>query len=242
MRLFIIRHAQADYRRGIQLDSLPPAERSFLTDPELSETGRQQAALLSEHLKPRAMPANETQPAPTKVSGFAISRLYCSPMRRALQTARPVAAALGLPAEIWLDVHEVGGIRYDAGDGRGPQGYAGLSRAEVAAQFPGFVLPADFAEAGWWDRPPEQEEYVARLRRVARAVRAMARSGEGNIAVITHGTAANCLLHALFGSESYEEFYFCHANTGITSVDFSEDETFLRYHNRLDHLPDSLIT
>lgn len=242
MRLYVIRHAHVNYRRGIKLESLPPEERSYLSDPPLTDIGRQQAALLGEHLKPRALPVEGTPPIPMDRSGFSISRLFCSPMRRALQTAQPVAAALGLPAEIWLDVHEVGGIRYDQGDGRGPQGFAGLSRAEVEEHFPGFVIPADFAEGGWWDRPAELDEYTARLKRVAQAVRAMAQSGEENFAIITHGTAANCLLHALLGSESHEDFYFNHSNTGITSVTFRENETLLRYQNRLEHLPDSLIT
>ena len=240
MRLYIIRHAQVTYRPGTLLASVPPDERSNLTDPGLSELGRKQAAALGEHMKLRATPG-EQQPLHGDRSGYAIERLFCSPMRRALQTAQPVATALGLQPEIWLDLHEFGGSRYDEGDGQGPRGFSGLTRAKVEEQFPGFVIPNEFADDGWWNRPPEQEtEFVARMAGVAESLRAMARSTDEHVAIITHGTAASFLLHALLGSNKHEEFYFNHYNTGITSLAFLENETFLRYQNRVEHLPDDL--
>ena len=243
MRLYIIRHGHVTYRRGIPLDSVPPEERSFLPDPALTEVGRKQAALLGEYLSRKSESSEQSQPLPMNRSGFAITRLFCSPMRRALQTARPVAAALGLRAEIWLDLHELGGIRYDEGDGRGARGFPGLSRAEVEEQFPGFIIPTDFSNAGWWNRPPEQEvEYLPRLVGMAQALRTMAKSTDEHVAIITHGTAASHILHALLGSQEHESFYFNHSNTGITSLTFREKEIVLSYLNRLEHLPDELIT
>lgn len=243
MRLSIIRHAQVAYRHGGSLASVPPEERSFLSDPALSETGRKQAALLAEHIKSKSLPAGRQQPLPHDRPGFAITRLYCSPMRRALQTAQPVAEALGVSPEIWLDLHELGGIRHDEGDGRGPRGFPGLTRAEVEAQFPGFVIPADFADSGWWNRPPEEEDAgLARLARVAQALRTLAESTDEHIAIITHGTAANYVLHALLGSTDQGRIHFSHNNTGITSVTFGDDETTIRYLNRVEHLPDELQT
>ena len=243
MRLYIIRHGHVTYRRGIPLDSVPPEERSYLPDPALTEVGRKQAVLLGEHLSRDTALSEQPQPPPMDRSGFAITRLFCSPMRRALQTAQPVAAALGLQAEIWLDLHELGGIRHDEGDGRGARGFPGLSRAEVEEQFPGFIIPTDFSNAGWWNRPPEQEvEYLPRLVGVAQALRTMAKSKDEHVAIITHGTAASHILHALLGSQEHECFYFNHSNTGITSLTFRENEIVLRYLNRLEHLPDDLIT
>ena len=241
MRLYIIRHAHVAYRRGVALASVPPAERRLLSDPALSAWGQEQAALLAEHLGKRPEPADQ-QPLHGERPGFAIARLFCSPMRRALQTAQPVAAALGLRPEIWLDLHEMGGIRYDEGDGRGAQGFPGLSRAEVEEQFPGYVIPAGIADDGWWNRPPEQEAaFLSRVARVAEQLRSMAQRTHEDIAVITHGTAANYLLHALLGSEGQDAFYFNHYNTGITNLVFLAEETFLRYQNRLEHLPDAML-
>ena len=53
------------------------------SDPELAETGWQQARRL-----------------PDALARFEVSRLVSSPQRRARQTAAPVADALGLPLEI----------------------------------------------------------------------------------------------------------------------------------------------
>ena len=243
MRLYIIRHGHVTYRRGIPLDSVPPEERSYLPDPALTEVGRKQAVLLGEHLSRDTASSEQPQPPPMDRPGFAITRLFCSPMRRALQTAQPVAAALGLQAEIWLDLHELGGIRYDEGDGRGARGFPGLSRAEVEEQFPGFIIPTDFSNAGWWNRPPEREvEYLPRLVGMAQALRTMAKSTDEHVAIITHGTAASHILHALLGSKAHENFNFNHSNTGITSLTFREKEIVLSYLNRLEHLPDELIT
>ena len=242
MRLYIIRHGHVTYRRGIPLDSVPPEERSYLPDPALTEVGRKQAVLLGEHLSRDTASSEQPQPPPMDRSGFAITRLFCSPMRRALQTAQPVAAALGLRAEIWLDLHELGGIRHDEGDGQGARSFSGLSRAEVEQSFPGFVIPEDFADTGWWDPPPEGDQYLARLERVVQALRAMARTTDEHIALITHGSAASCLLHALLGSNAHEDFDFNHSNTGITSLTFRENQITLRYQNRLEHLPDDLLT
>ncbi len=243
MRLYIIRHGHVTYRRGIPLDSVPPEERSYLPDPALTEVGRKQAVLLGEHLSRDTASSEQPQPPPMDRSGFAITRLFCSPMRRALQTAQPVAAALGLRAEIWVDLHELGGIRHDEGDGQGARGFPGLSRAEVEEQFPGFITPTDFSNAGWWNRPPEQEvEYLPRLVGVAQALRTMAKSTDEHVAIITHGTAASHILHALLGSNAHEDFDFNHSNTGITSLTFRENQITLRYQNRLEHLPDDLLT
>ena len=243
MRLYIIRHGHVTYRRDIPLASVPPEERSYLSDPALAEIGRKQAALLGAHLSKKLGLEDQSEPLPDVRSGFAITRLFCSPMRRAMQTAQPVAAALGLHPEIWLDLHELGGIRYDEGDGRGARGHSGLTRAEVDEQFPGYVIPPDFADDGWWNRPPEREaESLPRLARVAQELRTMAKSTDEHIAIITHGTASNYILHALLSSEEQGEFYFNHNNTGMTSLAFTENETMLLYQNSVEHLPDDLLT
>ena len=243
MRLYIIRHAHVTYRRGISLASVPPEERSHLPDPPITELGRQQATLLGQHLSRTADPSDQAESRQVDRLGFAISRFYCSPMRRALQTAQPVAAALGLRAEIWLGLHELTGLWHDEGDGRGARGFPGLTRAEVEEQFPDFVISPDFADDGWWNRPPETEaEYLPRLKRVAQNLRTMAMGTDEHVAIVTHGTASNYILHGLLGSKEYEKIYFNHAHTGMSSLTIRENETTLRYQNRVEHLPDDLVT
>ena len=242
MRLYIIRHAHVTYRRGVPLASVPPEERSHLPDPPITEMGRQQATLLGQHLRRKSDPSDQAQARQVDRLGFAISRLYCSPMRRALQTAQPIAAALGLRPEIWMDLHELRGIIHDEGDGRGERNFPGLSRAEVEQGFPEFVIPSNFADPGWWNPPAEGDQPVDRLERVARDLLTMAMDTDEHIAVVTHGTASSYILHGLLGSKEYEKVYFNHAHTGMSSLTIRENETTLRYQNRVEHLPDDLVT
>lgn len=79
MELLLIRHALP---RRVELESGP-------ADPELSETGHQQARHLAEYLE-----------------GEQIDRLVTSPLKRAVQTAAPITDLLGLHAEVHDGVSE----------------------------------------------------------------------------------------------------------------------------------------
>ena len=70
MELLLIRHALPVRIEG---------EEGTAADPELAELGHEQARALAEYL-----------------GGEKIDVLYASPLRRALQTAEPVSARLGL--------------------------------------------------------------------------------------------------------------------------------------------------
>ncbi len=163
-------------------------------------------------------------------------------MRRALQTARPIVAALGLRPEIWVNLHELGGVQHDEGDGQGARNFPGLSRAEVEQSFPEFLIPSNFADLGWWNPPPEGDQPIERLDSAAQDLHSMAMSTDEHIAVVTHGTAASYLLHGLIGSKGQESVYFNHAHTGVTSLTLAKNETSLRYQNSVEHLPDDLVT
>lgn len=77
MEFWFIRHAQPAW----DIDGLS------VDDPPLTEIGRRQAALLADRLR-----------------GIRADRLIVSPLRRARETAEPVAEALGLEPEVhdWL--------------------------------------------------------------------------------------------------------------------------------------------
>ena len=129
MRLYLIRHGQsvnnALYEQGLERD------RHF--DPDLTEIGHEQARRVAQYLaESNDMPGRLSEP-------FKLSHLYCSAMTRAMQTAQPIAAALNIQPEVWVDVHETGGLfltdvaiiqRIDA-DGLG--GGAGSTFAAVPA-------------------------------------------------------------------------------------------------------------
>lgn len=239
MELFIIRHAQSS--NNALLD-----QRYRVVDPPLTETGLQQAARVARHLAngfDHETKAIEGQPADASLNGMRITRLYCSAMLRALQTAQFIGAALGLKPHVWVDLHEEGGMWLDHGEAEGIRGYPGLTRAEIVQRFPESVLPEEIAEQGWWRYSREEwTPFLERAARVAARLRAQATDNE-RIAIVTHGGFGAFLLRALVGAPLDANVFFHHDNTGVTRVRFRPDgRVSIRYQNRVDHLPADLIT
>ena len=233
MELYLIRHGQSHN------NAVDGAER--VCDPPLTEVGELQAPAVAQHLKSDVQKSVWDS---ERRSGYGITRLYCSPMLRALQTAAPIAEALEIRAEVWIEVHEEGGIWLDKDDGRGPVGYPGMTRSEVKARFPDYVLPTEMAEVGWWNRPKEtEEEWRARAGRVAAELRGRFGGTQERIGIVTHGGFANHFLHALLHNGAIQGYYFSHQNTAISRIDFLEDGSVrVRYLNRVEHLPPELVT
>jgi len=236
MQLYIIRHAQST--NNVLLD-----QRDRVCDPPLTELGLRQADLLAQHLadggqlEPPGSGADDCGPG-----GYCITRLYCSAMWRALQTAAPIGRALGLQPEVWADIHEQGGIYLDH-NGRGRVGYPGKTRQEIQAVFPGYVLPDNVTSYGWWDRP--YEEWPAcyeRAARVAEQLRQWA-AGDERVALITHGGFIDALLKTLLDQSPGRRFFYYHYNVAISRIDFRRDGRLgIHYMNRVGHLPPELIS
>jgi probable phosphoglycerate mutase len=97
MRALLLRHGESASNADSQAIALPEE-----IGDRLSERGREQARAAAEALR-----------------GSGITRLLCSPMRRAMETAEPVSEALGLPLSVLPYVHE---LREGAGYGElGPE-------------------------------------------------------------------------------------------------------------------------
>lgn len=242
MDLHIIRHAQSTNNALFD-------QSTRVCDPLLTELGHRQARLLAEHLAGACDGEGEnTSPDPEAgprhdASGYGITRLICSPMRRTLLTAQPVGQALGLHPEIWLDIHEHGGIYLDHGDGVGKVGYPGIGRDELLAQFPGYIVPDGLTAAGWWhDGYEEWAQCAARAAAVAARLRALA-AADAKIALVTHGAFSSELLNALLGPAVAQPAFYHHDNVGISLVRFKPDgRVSVRYLNRIAHLPPELVT
>jgi 2,3-bisphosphoglycerate-dependent phosphoglycerate mutase len=235
MQLYIIRHAQST--NNALLD-----QRYRVSDPPLTELGYRQAELLAEHL------ANGIQRTASLTIGattgsYGITRLYCSPMRRSLQTALPVGQALGLRPEVWIDIHEYGGIWLDHGDERGIVGYPGITRGDLEAEFPGYAIPKELTERGWWSGAQEEaEEFVARVNKVTSILYSWADRDE-RIAIITHGAFLDGLFSSLLEVNRSQPLYYHHDNVGVSRLDFRrEGRLSIRYLNRLDHLPAEMVS
>jgi len=238
MRLYLIRHGQS-VNNALAEEGLYEQDR--VEDPPLTETGHQQAELAAQYLE-------TILDAPGKAGEpVGITHLYCSAMHRALQTAQPIAGALGVAPEVWVDIHEIGGV-FLAGEDDSVQGYPGLNRIQLANMFPDTRLPEAVTDEGWWDVQMGREtpaNFVSRAIRVALALRERAHTEE-RIALVTHGAFMDALIKALLNQSPGhpDDFFYGHYNTGMTRIDFNEGRSkmSLHYMNRVSHLPAELRT
>jgi broad specificity phosphatase PhoE len=158
VQVLLIRHA-------LPLRS-EPGEGS---DPDLSADGIEQAKRL-----------------PDALARFPISRLVSSPQRRAVQTAQPVADALGLDIDIDDRLAE-----YD----RDLAHYIPIE--QIAAEY-----PEELARLAGGHLPSTVDE-DAFLARINDGIRDIASSGEheDTVAVFSHGGVINGLLHSILRTD-----------------------------------------
>ncbi len=243
MELYIIRHGQSANNVSMLRDLSDRVDH----DPELTDLGIRQAKAVADYI---ARQTNidvwvEQQPDTREaMKGFGITKLYCSPMRRALQTCLPISEALDLQPEVWVDIHEHGGLYMQDEQGK-VQGFPGLTRAEMQATYPRYTLTPKITERGWWNPETgyeERELSMGRALQVASTLKMQGGSAQ-RIALVTHGTFASHLLKAILNMLPNDDFGFTHYNTGITRVDFRSDgKTILRYVNRVEHLTPELMS
>jgi broad specificity phosphatase PhoE len=244
MELYLIRHGQSSNNALANMN-----DRT--SDPDLTDLGRQQAQLVAQHLA-QGISAEEictngvenTHASPKR--GFGITKLYCSAMHRALQTCQPISQALGLTAQVWVDIHEKGGIYLDHGQEKGRVGYPGLTRSEILAGFPDYHLPDEITIDGWWNNGYEDWPVCqGRAIKVVHQLRDWADNGRGDerIALVSHGGFMDALLKALCDQLPSKHIWYHHFNTALTRVDFRDNGGLsLRYLNRIDHLPPECIS
>jgi len=242
MQLYFIRHAQSENNAQYVRTG---SRSSRISDPELTPTGRQQARVLARFLK-RHSPgpqANATGHDPQNVHGFAFTHLYCSLMVRSVATGTELATALGLPLVAWEDLHETGGI-HDIDQETGKRvGLPGKNRAYFQQHNPDLVLPESLDDEGWWSRPFEpREDRPLRARRTLHALLELHGNSGDRVAVISHGGFYNQFLRAVLNLPEEDRLWFSLNNTAITRIDFEGEETWLSYLNRLEFMPEELIT
>lgn len=242
LQLYFIRHGQstnnAFWERSDRDNYLEGRE----TDPDLTEIGKKQAEVVAEFL---AQPYNPEKSDPQNRNGFGLTHLYCSLMIRAVKTGQSIAKKTGLPLVAMTDVHEMGGM-FDARMIDGEPvfiGKPGPGRSYFAEHFPDLIIPEDLPETGWWNREKEpREKYSDRAHRVIAHILEEHQGKDQRVGIVMHGGIFARILTALFDVQA-EKYWFLMNNCAISRVDFEEDgHVLLSYMNKVDHLPDHLLT
>jgi probable phosphoglycerate mutase len=224
MTLYVVRHGESAENVG----------ESRNDDSALTERGREQARRTAEWLTE----GTSSDDVPTDVwplpsDHFRPSVVYASPALRAIETARPIAAACGAPLVIQPDLCE-SGLLYDA---------PGLSAAEVREIVPEAILPEDFPEERGWAADFDGEskaDLVARCERIASTMTALHPVGSGTIAMVSHAHFSGFFIGRLFGipAESLSQNRIRLANCGVSRIDFATKYKVMRYANASFHLGD----
>ncbi len=227
MELYLIRHGQSANNEGI-LPRVP--------DPPLTDIGVEQARWAGESLKDQG-----------------ITRLYCSPMLRTLQTAQIISDIIDLSPHVFVGLHEWGGVWEPRGDEITSQ-LPGLTRSEIREICPTVVLPDDVTDQGWWFH----EDWQFHEGSVPEVIYQLAHENglafiahlteyhvdtEQRIAVVSHGGSGGSLIDAFFGLPPDVNYSrFTHNNTGVSKLSFTSERRQLNYLNKISHLPPEAVT
>jgi 2,3-bisphosphoglycerate-dependent phosphoglycerate mutase len=199
--VLLVRHGES----GSMVAGASLALTNGQTDPPLAPGGTAEAELVGARLARQDIDA-----------------LYCSPLRRCVETAEPLARALGLTPNVEPDLREV-----FMGEWEG-----GLYRKKFAERDP--VALRMLAEQRW-DVIPGAEpapEFTARIRSVI--TRIAARHGGERIAVFTHAGVIGEALAQASGSEPFA--FIGPSNASISQILVTPDRWVARRFNDAAHL------
>jgi probable phosphoglycerate mutase len=195
-------------RHGRSADVVPGTAEAH--DPELHEVGQQQVRALASRLA-------ETR----------IDAVYSSHLKRAVDTARPLAAARRLDLQVIDDLEEV-----RLGDWSN-----GEFRRRAAIRDPEWVA---WSRTGRWDGIPGCEGDEAFRRRIRRSVeQAIAAHPVGTIAVVAHGGSINAYLADVLGIE--RSLFTTIENTSISVVRIVDGIAMVATVNDCNHLYDPVV-
>ena len=254
MQLYLIRHAQS---ANNDLYVRTGASEGRSADPPLTDLGHRQSELLARFLaQPQQDPDGDPAHAVAFTArhnrhGFGLTHLYCSLMTRAIQTGSAIATETGLPMDGLIDVHERGGI-HNIDEVTGEDvGVPGPERAWFAAEYPHLILPDALGDGGWWNRPPETiDEAFVRARNVWSQLLERHGGTEDRVALVSHFGFFQSLLTVMLATEGnpgvrtfgLSHMMFGMSNASISRFEFDGEYFVVRYLNRVDFLPDELVT
>jgi broad specificity phosphatase PhoE len=246
-RLYLIRHAQSE--NNAIWDGRGDTQPGRVPDPEITATGHRQSEALAAHL---AHPSAEPRQHPFHSAAdaqFGLTQVYCSLMTRSILTADYIARACGLELQALPDVFEKHGI-YDVDERGNLVGLPGRDRDYFTGRFPHLGLPDGFNDKGWWNRPVEDEAaFLLRMQQVVAAMRERLSGSNDHVALVAHGDFIDQFMNELMAVVRHQPNYDNHwvanwtfHNTSISRIDFVDGAHNVVYLNRIDHLPNELVT
>lgn len=205
MIVHAIRHGQ----------SLTNAGLATSLNSDLSPYGQRQVERLAERFR-----------------GTAVRAIYASPLERCLQTARPIADALGLPIHVRSEIFEYHGLP--------PGNVADLALAQPA-QFAtrpdGIRIDAEATPFEAWPQIDEtREAMLNRTRLMARHLMKRWPAPDDVVLVISHGSPIARLIDAWLTDQSGPSFRFVIENATVNTVRYEDGVRSLLRLNDATHL------
>lgn len=217
MELYLVRHAESMGNAGLT-DAL---EEELKNDPPLTPKGCRQAQLLGEYC-----------------SSLALDHLFCSGMRRALQTAEAVRSRQPENGAGIAEVHKVFTECNTGEDCRG------RTIGEIQKDFP-FMQAADGTDPSeriiFHGKEDSDAVLLQRAKQAIAYLRGRFCNGE-KVMVTAHAAFNTFLLFAALGLSHEQKFDPSFYNTGITKIVFYKTGTarfadvYLEYMNSVAHL------
>lgn len=228
LRLYIVRHGQST-------NNAEPNFAKHEFEPPLTDRGLQETQALVNHFVHGSDNGALSH-------GYNIHSVYASPQLRALQTAAPITKHFNCRPEIWVQTHERGGVavlHY-----KGVQHHHGLTRKDIASQFPMFKIPYQITDKGWWrgrEKLESNDEVNIRARVVANGLFIKARtSPDIGVVMVSHNTFLNFLIQVLLKDRDGR---YVHHNGGLSRIDIDDKGiATLRYFNRTHHLDQTWVS
>jgi len=197
MLFYCVRHGQSRFNAEGRIQGQ--------SDSGLSDLGQRQSLAVAEVLRAEAIDA-----------------LYCSPLQRAMETAQPIAAALGLPIQTDRRLMEINaGVLQNQ------------LRAELERRYPEVMARWQSGDPDY--RFPGGESRRDLMRRGGEAFAAIREAGHRGVVVVAHGGLLVAAIKALVGIPP-QESPFSLDNCSITRLEWSADQIRLVSVNEIAHL------
>lgn len=227
MELYLFRHAESINNALITTTG---SDEGRQADPELTESGHQQAQKLADFI------------TSSTIYPIELTHLYCSLMTRSILTGEYIAEACGLELTADPDIFEYRGL-YDLDENGGMRGVSGPGRSYFKTRFRNLRLPQTLANQGWYKGAAEElPDFLERVQKVHTQLLEKHLPTNSKVGLVVHGDFIDQFINHVMGVDRHCSNYIGWGgnwtidNTSITRIDFTTQTKVVVYINRCDHL------